>query len=55
MKMTKDILQALVVLAIGIPFIYMAYDVTIDIIRKTSRQAKPIIVNIIATLTNLTK
>ena len=53
--MMKDILQALVVLAIGIPFLYMAYDVTIDIIRKTSRQAKPIVINIIATLTNLTK
>ena len=53
--MMKDILQALVVLAIGIPFIYMAYDVTIDIIRKTSRQAKPIIVSIIATLSSLTK
>lgn len=53
--MTKDILQALVVLAIGIPFLYMAYDVTIDIIRKTSRQAKPIVISIITTLTNLTK
>lgn len=51
----KDILQALVVLAIGIPFLYMAYDVIIDIIRKTSKQAKPIIVSIIANLTNLTK
>jgi hypothetical protein len=53
--MTKEILQALVVLAIGIPFIYMAFDVTVDIIKKSSKQAKPIIVNIIATLTNLTK
>lgn len=53
--MTKDILQALVVLAIGIPFVYMAYDVTIDIIKKFSQQAKPVVVNIIATLVNLTK
>ncbi|MEJ2543493.1 MAG: hypothetical protein P8Y99_05450 [Calditrichaceae bacterium] len=53
--MTKEILQALIVLAIGIPFIYMAYDVTIDVIKKISKQAKPVVVNIIATLTNLTK
>jgi len=53
--MTKEILQALVVLAIGIPFIYMAYDVTKDIIIKLSKQAKPVVVNIIAVLTNLTK
>jgi len=53
--MTKEILQALVVLAIGIPFVYMAYDVTLDIIKKISKQAKPIVVNIIATLINLTK
>ena len=53
--MTKEILQALIVLAIGIPFIYMAYDVTKDIMMKVSKQAKPVVVNIIATLTNLTK
>ncbi|MBN1408725.1 MAG: hypothetical protein JW956_13090 [Calditrichaceae bacterium] len=53
--MTKDILQALIVLAIGIPFAYMAYDVTVDVIKKISKQAKPIIVNVIAAFTNLTK
>ncbi len=53
--MTKDILQALVVLAIGIPFFYMAYDVTVDMIKKFSKQAKPVLVNIITALTNLTK
>lgn len=53
--MTKDILQALIVLAIGIPFIYMAYDVTIDVVKKISKQAKPVVINIMATLTNLTK
>jgi len=53
--MTKDILQAIIVLAIGIPFIYMAYDVIKDIITKFSKQAKPILINIVTTLTNLTK
>ncbi|MEJ2053330.1 MAG: hypothetical protein P8X42_05365 [Calditrichaceae bacterium] len=51
----KQIFQALVVLAIAIPFIYMAFDVTIDIIRRTSRKAKPILVTIISNITGLLK
>lgn len=51
----KDILQALVVLAIAIPFLYMAYDVTLDMVKKLSRQVKPIVITVIANLTNFTK
>lgn len=53
--MIKEILQAIVVLAIGIPFLYMAYDVTLDIVKKVSKQTRPVLINIISILTNITK
>jgi len=51
----KEIFQALVVLLIALPFIYMAYDVTLDIFSRFSRALKPVAINIVNTITNLLK
>ena len=51
----KEIFQALVVFLIALPFIYMAYDVTLDIISRFSRALKPVAINFVNTITNLIK
>lgn len=51
----KEILQALIVLLIGIPFVYMAFDITVDIINRTSKRIKPVLVYITNTITSLLK
>lgn len=49
----KEILQAVVVLLIGLPFVYMAVDVTVDLIRRFSRKAKPVVVQVTNSINNI--
>jgi hypothetical protein len=46
----KEVFQVLVVLLLAVPFIYMAYDISKDLIKKSyhffSRKAKPILTGI---------
>lgn len=48
--MVKTLLQILVVLLIGLPFLYMACDVVYDLTKRMGRQAKPVILNFVAGL-----
>lgn len=47
----KELFQALVVLALAVPFIYMAYDISRELFKKTlvvvSTKAKPKVVGVI--------
>jgi len=47
----KELLQALVVLVLAVPFIYMAYDISRELIKKSlvvvSTKAKPKVVGFI--------
>jgi hypothetical protein len=51
----KEFAQVLVVLVIGLPFVYMAVDVTIDIISRISKKSKPVLIRVVTTITNLMK
>lgn len=53
----KQIIQAVVVILIATPFIYMAYDVTMDLVKKTVNasvvginRAKPVLVSFMTSL-----
>lgn len=48
--MGKEIIQAIVVFIMAIPFIYMAFDVTVDIVKQIYNgyrlKLKPAVINI---------
>jgi hypothetical protein len=53
----KQVLQILVVTILAVPFIYMAYDVTMDLLKKFFRvsavsvqRAKPVLVSLMTSL-----
>ncbi|MGD9900319.1 MAG: hypothetical protein AB7T22_14440 [Calditrichaceae bacterium] len=54
--MTKELIKALVVLIIATPFIYMAFDVIMDLGKKSyvyySKKARPVLVNVVNSLMN---
>jgi hypothetical protein len=51
-----EILKVAVTLIIAIPFVYMFYDVTIDLLKKLytliSKKAKPVLVSILSVFSN---
>ncbi len=52
----SEFLKVVVVIIMAIPFVYMAYDVTTDLAKKTylaiTKKAKPAVINIVSTLFN---
>ncbi len=54
--MTKEIIKTLVVLIIATPFIYMAFDVTMDLGKKLfiyyNKKARPVLVNAVNSFMN---
>lgn len=53
----KELMQVMVVILIAIPFIYMAYDVTMDLLKKfynvsaiSVNRAKPVLVSMMTSL-----
>ncbi len=44
--MIKEIAKVVVVLLLATPFVYMFYDVSLDIFKRVTRSTKPVLVNV---------